>query len=782
MLATTVLIATLLALVVGQLSDMYFGNIVANLIGGYGEYDLLLIINQERKAIAQEQLQDIIKQRLPGSKLISGINLVGRANFFIKLAPQYKRRSIFLKLNDYFSQVEGLESISIITQPRVTIRGLRKKAISFLEPKINRISGVGFTIPEGDKLEVIISKPERLSSIKEMINDLLRKYQVLAVRFPITFKPKQLFALGTEVTKVLKKEVDHSIFNITSTGRENIESLVKTMTEMKKFLSSYTSRITINLIKEIKVEVGDKLILPSKRGEQIILRITNVTEDRAEAIIVKGDSRQILGEQAYLFQPDKLGPVAGQIEVNNPRQKLAYTVEQLANLVPNLQAIFQRSQNLLEQLTKLTATLQTARESLLQLKLLNRQLAIYQQDLSKVDFMQLKRAINKLDQNLSWLTEVAKGLNLIRDLLVNLNQQLNDINQQLKLASQGLATDSPYRQELEKLQESINRLATGLQTNSKQIIVYINRYNPVLQEVIYWQQQVEEFKLLLNKVSSVTQLDLKSKLAQVTNPQLMKQINALDTATLGQDLKQLQEQTKQLKRVDFKAIVTELKYIQKSLPQLKDEEITATIDLINKYLAGKVIPGSEIVLLLPAQGIDLTKIKAKIQELISQQVSFSSSQLGLISPNYRAQLYQILSQVKMILAGVTAILITVFSLVFDQSLIINSLRLLQDNNQNWFTDLGLYYGVGVGSLMLTLIFALAEIKLPYLALWQVSLLGAGLGLLAVSKAQSLNPIAQAEYQAGRAFGFSYTEIMHQIVIPAGKPGILQFINQKKIYF
>lgn len=781
LIIATIVVGALLSLVVGYISDFYFGNLVSNLIGGYGEYDLLLVVDQQQQQQAKQELQQIINDKLAGSKLMTGVSLVGRTNFFIKLAPEYKTRSTLLKIKDYFTPVTGLENVSLIIQPRITIRGLKKKANSYLEPQINSLPGVDYTLPQEDKLEVVVTTPERLAEVKEKITTILEKNQVLSVRFPIASEPERIVELGEQVTTQLQQEFTSDIVNITATGREDLEALLKTMTEMKQFLASYTSRITIQVKPQIELAVEDKLVVPSQQGGQVQLRVTAVDDDQAQAIVTDGDSRAILGDQAYQPQAEQLGPAVGNIEVHNPRQQLAYATNQLVKLMPNLQSIFQQSEELLGQLVELSSLLQQARESLVQIKLLNQQLTTYQQDISEVEFTQLQQAVADLEQNLAWLAEVAQALDVIQGVLTDLNSQLESINRQLEQASQQLAPGTPYYQQVQNLRQTIGQLATSLEENSSPLIAYINRYNPVLQEVTAWREQVSQLRGLLATADTIEELDLEARLKEVINPQLIEKVNNLDTATLKTDLNQLETRIEQLRSVDFPAIINELQSIQQSLPQLKDEEITATIDLIDEYLAGKVIPGSEIGLILPAQGIDLDQVKRKIQALIPHQVSFTSAQLGIISPNYRAQVYQILSEIKMILAALTAILITLFSLLFDHTVVINSLRLWQ-GARSWYADFGLYYGVLVGGGMLGAIFGLASIDLPYIAWWQVVLFGMSLGFFTVYKASSLNPITVTEFQAGRALGLSYAEIMRQIIIPAGKPGLLQFFNRSKTYF
>ena len=39
-------------------------------------------------------------------------------------------------------------------------------------------------------------------------------------------------------------------------------------------------------------------------------------------------------------------------------------------------------------------------------------------------------------------------------------------------------------------------------------------------------------------------------------------------------------------------------------------------------------------------------------------------------------------------------------------------------------------------------------------------------------ARMLNPVSREEWEAGKALGLSPAEIMHEIIIPAAKPGLL----------
>jgi ABC-type arginine transport system permease subunit len=72
--------------------------------------------------------------------------------------------------------------------------------------------------------------------------------------------------------------------------------------------------------------------------------------------------------------------------------------------------------------------------------------------------------------------------------------------------------------------------------------------------------------------------------------------------------------------------------------------------------------------------------------------------------------------------------------------------------------------------------------IPYLPWLGVPLLGASLGLIAACYAEKISPLSNAEIMAGEALGLSKDDIMREIVIPGGRPGLLQKLNSFKVKF
>ncbi|WP_134114177.1 hypothetical protein [Orenia marismortui] len=780
----TVLIISLLSIVIGYLADYYFGDTIGGLFGEYGEYDFALILGEEAKERAYEEIKDIIDSKFPGSELVLGIEILGKTNFFIKLDSKYRSRENYINIDDkYFKNITGLNSVSVMTEPRITIAGLRSEVRTLIEPQINDLSGVEFTFPDGDKLEVIIESPDMLDNVSKRINDILAKYQILSVRLPITQQEDEIVGLGDQLVAKLRNKYKISIKNITTVGLTDMESLVKTMTEMKKFLDSYATKVTINLEDGIMVKEGDRFAVPVEAKEQVILRVVEVNNSLVRAIVEKGDSRDILGNKAYNFTKDKLGDVVGQIKVNNPRQDLAYAVTETTKLLPRLDEAFKTSKLTIEKVVNALTTFQDLEGSIFELKGLSQQLSVYKDDIDKVDLNRLQEAVNRLNKLLTRLVKVVEQLNFIREMLEEFNLKLQGIAKEVSKRSVEISSANFYRRDLVELEITIIDFAQRVNSNTKEIINYINQYNPILEELIKWQKDVSSFNLFINQVSQIDKKEVKDKLEQISNKDLVYKIGEINEDGIQKNMLKLQDQLLGIRKIDLESIISEIEYIERSLPKLKDEEITDTIDLIDKHIQGQVIPGSEISLLFPAKGVNISPIKGQIQEFMSNKVSIYTSQAGVLSPNLRGQLYQILGEVRTLLTAVTAIILSFFSLFFDQTLIINSLRLKQEDfDIVWYKNESFYYGLLTGSLILGSSFYLSGAKIPYLPSYFGFVLGAILGIFAVSKAEVMNKIAEEEFKAGQALGFSYTEIMREIIIPSGKPGILKLLNSRKTYF
>ncbi|WP_408955161.1 hypothetical protein [Natroniella sp. ANB-PHB2] len=776
----TIIVSTLLSLVVGNLADFYFGDTVNELLGDYGEYDLALIVDKDLKKEAKRQAQEVIDTKLDGSELVTGIELAGKTNFFIKLADQYQNQETYTRVNDYFEGLPGYNNLSLMTEPRITVQGLQADSGQFLQQKVKALSGVEFSFIDGDKLEVIVTDAELLPSVQEKVEDLMAQYQVLTVRFPIDQQAENLLALGDQLAGAVNEEYQIEAENITKTDFSDLDSLVKTMSEMKNFLDSYATVVEIELEDEADLNLGSQLAIPAQDQEQVILRVTELDGQLARAVITAGDSTEVLGESAYQLADGKLRSKAGSLQINNPRQELAYAVEQMSKLVPQLDAVFARTDNLLTELMEVIAAFEELTKTVEEINYLTTRLDGFGQ--GEFEIEQLQSTLQSLEDNLANLVTLINRLNYAQSLIIEFQDFLATTQTELRMQSNNLEPTSPYRQQLEELIVNLAELERRVDNNTAEIIEVIDQYNPLLTEVTSWQEDIITVNQVLANLEAGDEERAEALVADLTTGDLFTELNEVQQQSLALDLAELEKEVASLQRLDFEAIVEELEYIQQALPKLRDEEITGSIDLIDQHLSGSVIPGAEISLLVPVEA-DLKGAELIVEQELGTGLSSYTSQVGIINPDLRGQIYQILSEVKTLLMALTAIISILFSLLFDQTLLINAIRLIESaQNKKQWVDLGSCYGFLIGASSLGVTFYLTGAEIPYIPFYISFLVGGVLGIIAAKKAKAMNEISQNEFRAGQAFGFNYAQIMQEIIIPTSKPGLLKLLNKRKVYF
>ena len=110
--------------------------------------------------------------------------------------------------------------------------------------------------------------------------------------------------------------------------------------------------------------------------------------------------------------------------------------------------------------------------------------------------------------------------------------------------------------------------------------------------------------------------------------------------------------------------------------------------------------------------------------------------------------------------------------MLDQTLIISVIKM---NGKK-----GFIYSFLIGSIIFSSIYYLSQISFPYLNLKIIFLIGGILGIVVGLFSNMLNPVSKEEWEAGKALGFSAGEIMQEIIIPSGKPGLLYLLNYPRM--
>lgn len=695
----TILLGTVFSAGIAWALDAYFGDTLTDMIGEYGQYDIILHIQEESKEAAYRELERLRDQQFPGARLSETITIAGQANFFFGLPEEFRTKEIMANLASYFAAVPGLNSHTIISDPSILIRGVHGSVSDELAYKIEQLAGVKFTFMDMGNMIVLLEDPVLAKPLEAEIRKILDEYQLVELRFPMGFEVDTA-QVGQEAISLLEKELPGRKYrNVTAAQYgEDLNAFLKTLVEMRDFLLSYASKVRITADPGVYLIVGEQIVIQGQGDaelaeggmltpENVVIEITQVNGGQAAGMIVQGEiapAMESLKQRGYrLFSDGKISRPIGQVEVENERYRLAYAIDESLRLLEELEVLSVQANDAVQ---NADAVLNTFQEALLQLEVLQAQM-------------------RQLNQGISGKGETSSSEQLLVTLLIN------GLFQSLAQAAVQAGEDS---------------------------------------------------------------------LASLEN---------LDIAAMRASLDQISSQIANVQSIDVQAIINQIEYVRDTLPMLGDEDIGRSIRLINTYIAGQVIPGERIQIMVENGRVDEGQVEKILRSrLDNPYLNIYSTSVGVINPDARSEIFRLLTEVRAIIAGLLAMGFTASILMLDHSAIFSTLKYLRRTRQTgkhrWqeLVNPVFFFGAGLGAVILEAVYTLSGAGIPYLSPWTVALIGAAMGWLVAQFAERFSPVNVKEVTAGQALGLSNVQIMREIVIPSSRPGLMNLLNRWKQEF
>ena len=690
----SILVGTILSAGVARAVDAYFGDTIDGLIGEYGEYDLILHLREEAKDAGLEALKELIEKDLPGATIKEGVSIAGKANIFLSLPKELETKERLQSLRGTLYDLPGSAGMTMMIEPSVVIRGVHPGFRNQIVDEVEKLPGVRFVFRDSDNLYVMLQSVEDNQSVSKAVGEILDRYQILEVRFPMGYEVQDINKTATQIMKALQDEYRPLVLdNVTLDNEgETSKSFVKTLAEMKAFLLSYASQVRIPITGLEPLHVGNKIVLQGAAGaslnsgdpvekENIIVELTEIANGEASGVIIQGDISDVtptMIRTGYRITNDnRVGPSIGEVNITNERYQLVQTIDESVVLLDELEGLASAAN---DTVANAEDTLKTFEKALVQL--------------------------DQLQQQISQLNSGMVG---------------NDA------APGGLV--------ISLLMDKLFRSLVGTEGESD--------------------------------ITSLQNLDVKAMQASLTD--IADRINAVQS-------------------VDIEAIIDQIRKVKDSLPDLRDEEIGQSIKLIDRYIAGEVIPGERIQLVLDKDAVDSKQAQILIRETLDNQYATTFTMpVAVINPDARAELVRVLREVRATIAGLFAVVFTLLSLAFDHATVFSTMRqvLSQKRTQKgWrkWLEPARILGTGLGAVLLILIYVAARAQIPLVNLGHVAIVGAGLGLVTAVFSEKLSPVDTSEMMAGQALGLSYVQIMREIVIPSGRPGLMYLLNRRRQRF
>jgi len=757
LIVVSIVIGSLLAGLVSLSANSYFSKTLANLVGDYGEYDIIIQSREEMKDDTAIHIQKIIDEVFPGARMKEGPTITGKTSFFIAVPDQYKTKKIYEDLGKIFGGIPGGAGVGVLTEPRLTIRGVPEGAKNMLMERIMQMDGVRFAFRDGASVGVVLTSLDKSTGVNEQIKKLLKEYQVIEVSFPVGSEPQNPIRMGDGIASAMQTQLKLEYAqNVSIDGKsDDMTYMVSTMMELKRFLMAYASQVVIVPNGNDKLVKGDivafanaaPLVLGDGIGKNnVLVQITALRPDgTAEGIITQGDATALTNNQGYKVTNNIVGPSIGTATYRNPRQELSGALTETSKMVSQIPGFASDAKSMS---TIATTALNNYGDS-----------------------------INAIDQTLNSLQAAGTTIQAATRGLANLDT--GSLQNQL---------------------DSSSRAMGGL-VNTLQVLKLINGdVGTTIDNLSSAQRNLGNLKSGLSALDHVAADARQAKGAIDTivanGHSTIATLQAFDVTGAKGNLNNVSSRLDQLAQLNIPLVNTQLQYMAASMPNLKDEDISHSVTLLDKFIAGQVIPGERIQI-LTTSNISIDAVTPIVYSQVGHNnVSLYSTEMGVIEPNARGELYSVLNEVRAILAGMTGIVLTILFLALDHTAIMTVLRRKRVSGKvqayGWrskakrigqvFTAPERLYGMSVGAVLLSAMFVLARGGIPYLPWICVPLIGAILGLVVACYTEKISPISGEEIMAGQSLGLSIDEIMREIVVPSGRPGLLQKLNQRKVKF
>jgi hypothetical protein len=822
LLVVGIVSAALFAAGFAMATDKYFAKAVTGVMGDFGQYDLLFQGKQELKSALERQIRAVIDERLPGATLKQGISIVGKTSFFLTLPAKYKNKAVFDNLNNYFNDLPGNGGFSIMTEPRINISSVPNGAFELLAQQVEKIPGVIFTFHDGNSIGVILKNSKVSQTVQRQIKQIINRYQILEVRLNSGHSAEELLSLGKQVSQSLLQlpGVDYARDLGMNDDGNDYQYLVNTLLGIKKFLQAYATEVTIIPEAGHNLEIGDLVALNGKatvggapgsmlQPLDVVVKVTAKDAAGVRGLITQGDSSYLGDNQAYQLLPnDKIGARIGTVTVSSRKSQVGYALEQGTALLKQVQGALDSydqatgGPNLtLNELEKVSTQLNTVKKAL---SLIESNVSGANGKVNRDSLVGVANLINSAGDDLDYL---AQTFGRVRILENRFDQALTGFGTARSLMGSSLVQNSlgvsgGLLEKLNLLDGRLGIVESSLRERVRQVDDFVNRFNPVVAVLLSWRNKARDFSGQVNNFSSTfapgTENHRKLTELIAATDRVNAALTGTNLANVQSGLNLISERLFKDQKLDLKALIAEMDKAREALPRLLDEEIDHSVDLIDRYVGGET-PTGEKIQVFTKVGIDRNLAETVIKNVINrEQLTLFSLPVGTIQPDIRGELFKILDEVRSTIAALMVIVLWIFSFILDQSLIVAMLKQMNRQfrpfkgelsnrwlNKAWHCLTQLLhpanlYAAGVGALWLGGTMTFSGAQIPYLTVWHLAIIGGVMGMLLALLAEKINPVNQEEVLAGLSLGLPFQTIMREIVIPAGRPGLMQLLNRWKM--
>lgn len=250
----------------------------------------------------------------------------------------------------------------------------------------------------------------------------------------------------------------------------------------------------------------------------------------------------------------------------------------------------------------------------------------------------------------------------------------------------------------------------------------------------------------------------------------------------------LLDQWQEVRATVARAVDSAARLSELSGPDL--DTVSRAMAAVERWAPAPDEPGASKLALLVGASVVPSVLKDAVQRELtdgavdgtgkSAAVTVSLSAPGVVEPNPRAVLADLLADVRGAVAGLLALFAAGAILVFDHAIVFAAGPGIPFLGRRTH-----FVAAAVGAVLFSATYALAGGAVPGFGIGAgssvgiivIAALGAATGLLTNRFAGRISPLDESALLAGRSLGLSDTQLLRELVVPQGRPGVLTFLNR-----
>ncbi|MBE3583550.1 MAG: hypothetical protein IMX01_05490 [Limnochordaceae bacterium] len=270
---------------------------------------------------------------------------------------------------------------------------------------------------------------------------------------------------------------------------------------------------------------------------------------------------------------------------------------------------------------------------------------------------------------------------------------------------------------------------------------------------------------------------------------LLGDISAQQVERLRSELRAVQHGLAGLDGPAGQSLREQLETLVASLRQLDDGELGQSWLALRQLQVDQLSVAGQVAW-WGSPRVDLSSLQTLVERELGQQPGLRLVALpaATLVPDARTELMQMVERSSHLVGVVVAAGLTLLALLLDQATLLATWKgVVRTKGRGWqkghpwlyrwWQGAGpIAYGLLVGLALMVAGLLAATAGRPGHGVWLAAVLGgAAVGMWIAVLAERLSPVATDQVLAGESLALSYRQIMTEIVVPAGRPGLYQLV-------